>query len=89
MILMTHFSVKHFEGALSAYNVMFNTLFADIGLAFGKLLLGKAIYDLEYLKTDADKLPAGRYWRYPNFGWWWAHIAGMTLIYGLGHILWK
>ena len=89
MILMTHFSVKHFEGQLTLLNILMNTLFADIGLAFAKLLLGKAIYELEYLKSETDKLAAGRFWRYPEMGWWWAHLAGMTLVYGLGHILWK
>jgi len=88
-ILMGHFSISHFQGPLTAKNIIVNTLFADITLAWGKFALGKALYDLEYLKSDADTVSKGRYFRYPNMGWWWVHLIGLAAVYTAGNILWK
>jgi hypothetical protein len=88
-ITMTHFSIAHFEGQVTLTRLITGTLFADIAVLWSKFALGRALYLLEFLKADTDSLPKGRYFRYPNMGWWWAHLAGMSLIYALGNILWK
>lgn len=86
---MAHFSIAHFEGPVTLIRLITNTLFADIAVLWGKFALGRALYLLEFLKADTDSLPKGRYLRYPNMGWWWVHLAGMSVIYALGNILWK
>jgi len=88
-ILMANFSIKYFQGPLTLTNIIVNTLFADIALAWGKFGVGKALYVLEYLKSDADTVSKGRYFRYPNLGWWWAHLVGLTAVYVAGNLLWK
>jgi len=88
-IVMGHFSMNHFEGPLTITNIILNTLFADIGIAWAKFAVGKALYDLEYLKSDADIVSKKRYFRYPNMGWWWVHLVGLTAVYAAGNIIWK
>ena len=88
-ITMTHFSIAHYEGPVTWTRLFANTLFADIAVLWGKFALGRALYLLEFLKADTDSLPKGRYSRYPNMGWWWVHLGGMSVIYALGNILWK
>jgi hypothetical protein len=88
-ITMAHFSIEHFEGPVTLTTLITGTLFADIAVLWGKFSLGRALYLLEFLKADTDSLPKGRYFRYPNMGWWWVHLAGMSMIYALGNILWK
>ena len=88
-ILMTHFSIVHFQGDLTLPNIILNTLLADIGILWGKFALGKALFNLEFLKSDADIIPRGRFFRYPNMGWWWVHFFGLAIVYALGNILWK
>ena len=88
-ITMAHFSVAHFEGPVTLTKLITTTLFADIAVLWGKFALGRALYLLEFLKSDTDSLPKGRYFRYPNMGWWWVHLAGMSIIYALGNIIWK
>jgi hypothetical protein len=88
-IMMAHFSIKNFQGPLTLTNIIVNTLFADIALAWGKFGVGKAMYVLEYLKSDADTVSKGRYFRFPNMGWWWVHLVGLAAVYTAGNILWK
>jgi hypothetical protein len=88
-IVMGHFSIVHFEGPLSITNVILNTLFADIALAWAKFAVGRALYDLEYLKSDSDLVSKKRYFRYPNMGWWLVHLVGLMAVYAAGNILWK
>jgi len=88
-ITMAHFSVINFKGPLSFEGLIFSTMFPDIAMLWGKFFMGKALFDLEYLKTDQDIVPKGRYLRYPNTGWWLAHLVGWSLVYALGNILWK
>lgn len=88
-ILMADFSIANFQGPVTAANIIVNTLFADIVLVWGKFGAGKALYMLESLKSDADTVSKGRYFRYPNMGWWWVHLIGLTALYAAGKILWK
>lgn len=88
-ITMTHFSIANFPGPLSLAGIFLDTTLADIAVLWGKFALGKAIFDLHLLRSDADVRPPGRYFRYPNMGWWWVHLVTVTVVYALGNILWK
>jgi hypothetical protein len=87
-ITMAHFSIVHFRGPVTLAGVMLNTTLADIALLWGKFIVGKALFDLQFLHADADTAPGGRFFRYPNMGWWWVHLAGLSVVYSLGNVLW-
>ena len=87
-IAMGHFSVANFKGPITPENLIVNTLFADITLLWAKFAVGKALYGLSFLKSDTDTMPKGRYFRYPNMGWWGVHLFVLSLVYILGHLLW-
>jgi hypothetical protein len=88
-ITMAHFSIAHFQGAVEFPNIILNTLFADIMILWGKFAVGKALFDLEFLKSEADAAAKGRFFRYPNMGWWWVHLFGASAVYVLGNIFWR
>jgi hypothetical protein len=88
-ITMADLSISHFEGPVTLGNIIMNTTFADIALLWGKFSIGKALFDLDRLKSDTESTPKGRFWRYPNMGWWWVHLLGLSIIYALGNIIWK
>ncbi len=88
-ITMAHFSIVHFAGPLNFQNLLFGTLLADIAILFGNFACGKAIFDLELLNASTDTVPKGRYFRYPNNGWWVVHLFALSLVYALGNVLWK
>jgi len=88
-ITMTHFSIVHFQGQATAANIILNTLFADIMILWGKFSVGKALFDLEFLRSDTDVAAKGRFFRYPKMGWWWVHLVALSTVYTLGKILWK
>lgn len=88
-ITMAHFSIVKFGLPTSLNGLFFNSMFADIALLWGKFAVGKAIFDLDFLKTDQDVQPKGRYFRYPNTGWWLVHLVMLSVVYALGHLLWK
>ena len=88
-ITMAHFSIANFQGPITASNIILNTTFAAIMILWGKFSLGKTLFDLEFLRSDTDVLVKGRFFRYPNMGWWWVHLIALAAVYTLGKILWK
>jgi hypothetical protein len=88
-ITMTQLSIKYFQGPLSLKNLIVGTLFADIMILWGKFAVGKAIFSLESLKSEADPVSKGRFYRYPNMGWWWVHLVAIAVVYYLGNLIWK
>lgn len=88
-IMMAHFSIIHFKVSVNIVNILLSTTFADILILWGKFVTGKAIFDLEFLKTDTDNLIKGRFLRYPNMGWWWIHLFALSIVYILGNTFWK
>ncbi len=88
-ITMGHFSIVHFSGPLTLYNLVYGTLVADIALAWGKFFAGKAVFDLEILRAETDPMPKGRWFRWPNTGFWLVHLVLLGAIYALGNILWR
>jgi hypothetical protein len=63
-------------------------VFPDIAILWGKFLVGKAIFELELLKNDEQPHRQGRFWRYPNMGWWYVHAGVMTAAFLAGYYLW-
>ena len=88
-ITMAHFSIVFFKGPVTAANIILNTTLADIAVLWGKFAVGKALFDLEFLKSDTDTAAKGRFFRYPNMGWWFAHLFALAAVYTLGNIFWK
>jgi len=88
-IIMAQFSIVNFKGPLTPENIILNSTFADIAILWGKFAVGKALFDLGYLRSDKDVVAKGRFFRYPNMGWWWIHLFGLTIAYTLGNVFWK
>jgi hypothetical protein len=88
-ITMAHFSIVHFKGPLTLPSILLNTTLADIALLWGKFAVGKNLFDLQFLHADTDAVPGGRFFRYPNMGWWWVHLVGLSAVYALGNIFWQ
>lgn len=88
-IIMTQFSIVNFKGPYTLDNIILNSTLADSSILWGKFALGKALFDLHHLKSDKDMAAKGRFFRYPNMGWWWVHLFAAALVYALGNIFWK
>jgi hypothetical protein len=88
-VTMAHFSIAHWPAQTTVQAILLNTLLADILMLWGKFFVGKAIFDLEFFGYDAVKEKKGQTIRYPNMGWWFVHLAGVSVVYYLGHILWR
>ena len=87
-ITMAHFSYAKLPVPLTAGSLLLKTTLADILLLSAKFALGKALFDLK-MSSDLSAEKAGISWRYPNMGWWWAHLAGIFAVYSAGHLLWR
>jgi hypothetical protein len=88
-ITMTHFSLAHPPEDITFRTIMLNTLFPDIVILFTNFMLGKALFELEMLKNEETQARQGRFFRYPNMGWWFVHLVALSALYVLGHLLWK
>lgn len=90
-ITMVHYSLTELPSPLTISAVLLNTTFPVIVLLWTKVFLGKAIFDLELTNTNNLDTPRhhGRFWRYPNMGFWWVHLISLSLVYYLGHTWWR
>jgi hypothetical protein len=88
-ITMAHFSIAHWPNPITAQAVLLNTLLADILILWGKFFIGKSLFDLEFFGYEAAREKKGITYRYPNMGWWFVHLAAISLVYYIGHILWR
>ena len=88
-ITMAHYSIVFFKGPYDLYGLLFHTTFADIMIAWAKFFVGKAIFDLQFVHSEMDPLPKGRWFRWPNTGFWLVHLVGLSVVYALGNILWR
>jgi len=89
VITMGHVSLMRLPLHLTFTTIVLGTLLADIVLLFTKFLFGKALFELEMFKTIDAAARRGRFWRYPNMGWWWVHLVALTAAYTAGNLLWK
>lgn len=79
IITMTHFMTT---GA---------PLYPDIALTLAKFFIGISIFNL-CLYPDLNLKPAIKGWRlirYPNLGFWGVHAVMLSIVYTLGHTLWR
>lgn len=90
-ITMIHFSIVKFTKELTINNILLGTLLPDILILWSILFIGKLIFEIEI--TNVNNLDSlrhkGRFFRYPNFGYWLVHLAGLSIMYFLGNLLWK
>ncbi|MCB4792535.1 MAG: hypothetical protein LHV68_11715 [Elusimicrobia bacterium] len=88
-ITMAHFSIANLPPEITLGTIILRTTFADIMLLFTKLFIGKAIFDLNTYNPEGSSTIKGRFFRYPNMGFWWVHLFAMSVVYTLGHVLWR
>lgn len=88
-ITMAHFSFAHPPAQIRLQTLFMGTMFPDILVLFTNFMLGKALFELEMLKAEETPSRHGRFFRYPNMGWWFVHLLALSVIYVLGHSLWK
>jgi hypothetical protein len=86
---MLHFSLKHLPPVLTLQAVIFKSLLADIIVLWGKFAVAKALFELDLFRKEEDAGRKGRFFRYPNMGWWWVHLAALSIVYTLGNLFWK
>ncbi len=87
-ITMGHVSLRNLPAPVTVGSLFTHTLLADIIIAWGKFMLGSVIFELNLYKTEEDEHRRGRYWRYPNYGWWWVHAGALAAVYAAGYLLW-
>jgi hypothetical protein len=78
-VVMAHFSIVRWP----------MVLLPDILILWGKFFVGKALFDLELFGYDPGHEKKGQFWRYPNLGWWLAHLAAISLVYAAVQLLWR
>ncbi len=89
-VTMGHLSIVHLgEKGFTLYNVLFETLLADIAVLWTKLVLAKSIFELDLLQSAEQLKRTGRFFRYPNWGYWFVHLFAISTVYTLGHFLWR
>ncbi len=88
-VAMSHFTIVHWPKPFTFPALLFQTTLADIALLWGKFFVGKALFELELRGYDADEVKKGIFHRYPNYGWWLVHLAVISSVYLLGHLIWR
>lgn len=88
-ITMAHVSIMHPPQTITMGSILIGTLFADIAILFTNFYIGKALFELDMFQAIDAHVRTGRFWRYPNTGWWEVHFAALSFVYILGHLLWK
>lgn len=88
-IVMAHYALAHRPDLVTWRWLLIGTTLADIVLLSGKFFVGKALFDLEMFGYGPQLSAAGRYWRYPNLGWWFIHLLAIAYVYALGNIWWR
>ncbi len=65
-------------------------LLPDILILFSVFCIGKLLFELELTREDNLIKPRhkGRFFRYPNMGYWIVHLVSLSAVFALGHILW-
>lgn len=66
-------------------------LIPDIIILFSVFFIGKLLFEIE-ITSEANLTKArhkGRFLRYPNLGYWVVHLVALSVVFTIGHILWK
>lgn len=89
-ITMTAFTCENPPEVWNLQTVLLGTLLADIVLLWGKFAVGQALYAVDRMATQPDApCPTGRFFRFPNLGFWLAHLFAMSAIYTASKLFWK
>jgi hypothetical protein len=89
-ITMTHFSIENPPQVWTLQTILLGTCLPDILMLWGKFAVGKAIFELELVVNEPDApMRSGRFFRFPNMGFWFAHVVTLTTVYIIGHYFWK
>jgi hypothetical protein len=87
---MTHFSIENHPQVWTLQTIFMGTLLADIMLLWGKFAAGKALFDLDPVISRPDSpISSGRFFRFPNMGFWFVHVVTLTAVYLIGSYFWK
>ncbi len=89
-ITMTHFSIENHPPVCTLQTILLGTCLPDILMLWGKFAVGKALFDLDPAINRPDaEISSGRFFRFPNMGFWFAHIVTLTAVYLIGSYFWK
>jgi hypothetical protein len=89
-ITMTHFTIENHPAAWTLQTIFLGTLLADIVLLWGKFAVGKALFDLDPVISRPDaSISSGRFFRFPNMGFWFVHLVTLTVVYIIGSYFWE
>jgi hypothetical protein len=89
-ITMTNFSLEHRPEVWNLQTILFGTLLADIILLWGKFAVGKSLFEMELALRQPDApVHRGRFFRYPNMGFWLVHVVTLSAVYIIGRLFWK
>ena len=89
-ITMTHFTIENPPQVWTLQTIFVGTLLADIMLLWGKFAVGKALFDLDPVISRPDtQISSGRFFRFPNMGFWFLHLITLTVVYLIGNYFWK
>jgi hypothetical protein len=89
-ITMAHFSLARLaENPVTLEAIFLGTILCDIFILFTNFFIGKALFELDLFSAVDAPMRHGRFWRYPNMGWWWVHVATLSTAYMLEFVLWK
>jgi hypothetical protein len=88
-ITMFHFSLMSLPAQITLSTILFGTLLGSIITLWANFAIGKALFELEMFKAIDASIRQGRYWRYPNMGWWGVHVAALSAVYVVGNVLWR
>jgi hypothetical protein len=90
-INMAHFSLSRWPKQLNLITFFSGTLLSDIFILWTAFFISKLLFDLELTTVNNldTKRHKGRFFRYPNMGYWCVHLIALGVVYSLGHILWK
>ena len=89
-ITMTHFSIENHPPVWTLQTILLGTCLPDILMLWGKFAVGKALFDLDAVINRPDaQISSGRFFRFPNMGFWFAHVVTLTAVYMIGRYFWK
>ena len=89
-IAMVHFSIENPPEVWTLKSVLMGTLLAPILLLWAKFAVGKTLFELDpaFSRPDAP-MRKGRFFRFPNMGFWFVHVVTLTIFYWIGGHFWK
>lgn len=88
-VTMGHFAVANWSNPTAPQDILLKSMLIDIIIVWGKFFVGTALFELETFGYDPNRQKTGIAYRYPNMGWWLIHLAAVSIVYSLGHLVWR